>query len=179
MRVAALCCASGFISVVAHAQRGCSWYADDYRAADHASYWTNPRMRNVPYDGRLIIARIWYSGYFAYCAASAPYSNELSVGWAHDYPHPEENVAQMMNALSTVRMYVGGNILRFDDPEIVRFPIAYLTEPGGWVPSEREVLGARNYLLKGGFLIIDDWRGPDASMKAWACSNASSRRSRQ
>jgi hypothetical protein len=157
-------------TIVAAQRYGCSWNSG---YGESNTYWTNPQMHNVPYDGRLIIARIWYSGYFAYCAASAPYSDEFSVGWAHDFPHPEQNLSQMIGALSRVKAYTGGaNIFRFDDPELVRFPIAYLTEPGGWTPSEPEVRGARNYLLKGGFLIIDDWRGADASPRAWAALKA-------
>jgi hypothetical protein len=151
---------------------GCSW--DDSRgtAAERASYWTNPLMHNVPYDGRVLIARIWYSGYFAYCAASAPYGNELSVGWAHDFPHPEENVAKMVNGLSLARTHVSANIFRFDDPALSHFPVAYLTEPGGWFPTKQEAAAARGYLLKGGFLIVDDWRGPTATTNALAALKA-------
>ncbi|MEP6835628.1 MAG: DUF4159 domain-containing protein [Gemmatimonas sp.] len=158
-----------------HAQRGrgfgCSW-ENSYGGGDRNSYWTDPLMHNVPYDGRMQIARIWYSGYFAFCAASAPYGSEVSVGWAHDFPHPEENLAKMINGLTSSRAYIGANIFRFDDPAIGRFPIAYLTEPGGWFVNEKEALGARNYLLKGGFLIIDDWRGPDATPNAMTALKA-------
>ena len=156
-----------FAPALAHAQRfGCS-YEMGYGATD--VYWHDPLQHNVPYDGKLIIARIWYSGYYAYCPASAPYGNELSVGWGHDFPHPEQNVANMLVALSSIKAYTGGgNIFRFDDPALSRFPVAYLTEPGGWYLSPKEAAAARNYLLKGGFLIIDDWRGPNASYQAWA-----------
>ncbi len=53
----------------------------------------------------------------------------------------------------------GGNILTVDDPDLFRYPVAYLVEPGFWslTPEEAETL--RNYLLKGGFLIIDDFAG--------------------
>jgi hypothetical protein len=44
-----------------------------------------------------------------------------------------------------------------DDPELLKYPVAYLSEPGYWHPSESEVLGLRNYLAKGGFLIVDDF----------------------
>jgi hypothetical protein len=158
-----------------HAQRfrgGCSWNGDGSAPPDRAAYWTNPLMRNVPYDGHTLIARIWYSGYFAYCAASAPYGNEFSVGWAHDFPHPEENVAKMVNGLSTAKVHVSANIFRFDDPLLGRFPVAYLTEPGGWFPNKSEAAAARSYLLKGGFLIIDDWRGPSATTNALAALKA-------
>ena len=35
--------------------------------------------------------------------------------------------------------------------------MAYLSEPGYWLPSESEVVGLRTYLAKGGFLIVDDF----------------------
>lgn len=117
--LAVVCGLALLISGALHAQRfrgGCSWDGQSQSAADRASYWTDPLTHNKPYDGRLMIARIWYAGYFANCAASAPYFNELSVGWAHDFPHPEENLAKMINGLSTARAYNGANILRFDDP---------------------------------------------------------------
>jgi hypothetical protein len=44
-----------------------------------------------------------------------------------------------------------------DDPELFKHPVAYLSEPGYWFPSESEATGLRNYLLKGGFLIVDDF----------------------
>jgi hypothetical protein len=49
------------------------------------------------------------------------------------------------------------NVLTLDDPDLFKFPVAYLCEPGFWQPGDAEVLGLRNYLLKGGFLIVDDF----------------------
>jgi hypothetical protein len=48
-----------------------------------------------------------------------------------------------------------------DDPELLKYPVAYLTEPGYWFPRESEVLGLRDYLQKGGFLIVDDFHFQD------------------
>ena len=55
----------------------------------------------------------------------------------------------------------GGNIFTADDPELTLYPAAYISEPGYWNPTDAEVEGLRNYLLKGGFLIADDFRGSD------------------
>src|SRR5262249_25157746 len=52
---------------------------------------------------------------------------------------------------------VGGNILKLDDPELMKYPVGYFSEPGGWFPNDKEVEGLRNYLLKGGFVIFDDF----------------------
>ena len=55
----------------------------------------------------------------------------------------------------------GTNVLDLDDPEIFQNPVLYVWEPGYWTiqPSEAEHL--RKYLLKGGFVIFDDFEGPD------------------
>jgi hypothetical protein len=76
---------------------------------------------------------------------------------------------RIMQEITTLRPFiesplaVGGNILALDDPELFKYPVAYLSEPGGWLPTDAEVLGLRNYLLKGGFLIIDDFDGAGMS----------------
>jgi len=48
-------------------------------------------------------------------------------------------------------------VFDLDDPEIFRHPIIYVSEPGYWRIEESEAANLRNYLLKGGFLILDDF----------------------
>ena len=48
-------------------------------------------------------------------------------------------------------------------------PLIYISEPGYWSISEEGALNLRNYLLKGGFLILDDfeanqWYNMDAQL---------------
>ena len=54
----------------------------------------------------------------------------------------------------------GGNILALDDPELFKYPVAYLCEAGFWTRPTPRSRGLRTYLLKGGFLIVDDFAGP-------------------
>ena len=100
---------------------------------------------NVPYDGRFTFARIRYTVY-------------RRSGWQFDYPQMERNLLTMMRELTTLRPHVNGsNIHTLDDPQLLRYPVAYLSEPGYWHPSDAEVEGLRQYLKKGGFLIVDDF----------------------
>ena len=100
---------------------------------------------NVPYDGRFTFARIRYTVY-------------RRSGWEFDYPAMERNLMAITDELTTLRPHVReSNIHAFDDPELMRYPVAYLSEPGYWIPSEAEVAGLRAYLAKGGFLIVDDF----------------------
>jgi hypothetical protein len=100
---------------------------------------------NVPYDGRFTFARIRYTVYGR-------------SGWEFDYPAMERNLMSMMQEVTALRPHVrGSNIHTFDDPELLRYPVAYLSEPGYWHPSDQEAEGLRTYLAKGGFLIVDDF----------------------
>jgi hypothetical protein len=111
---------------------------------------------NVPYDGRVTFARIKYRGYGRWQGREGP-------GWSHDYPRAEEHFMRIIREITFIRPFVenaqtiGSNIFALDDPDLMKYPVAYLSEPAGWFPNEKEVLGLRNYLLKGGFVIVDDF----------------------
>lgn len=82
--------------------------------------------------------------------------------WAHDYPAADRNVSAIVEYITHARVRLDEtNILTLDDPEIFENPVLYIWEPGYWTihPSEAENL--RKYLKKGGFLIFDDFEGPD------------------
>jgi hypothetical protein len=101
---------------------------------------------NIPYDGRFVFARIRYQGYGS---------------WAYDYPDMERNFSTILKELTSLDTHLDGtNVHTFDDPELLKFPVAYLTEPGYWYPTDAEVAGLRTYLAKGGFLIVDDFFDP-------------------
>jgi hypothetical protein len=101
---------------------------------------------NLRYDGRFVFARIAYAGYSS---------------WAYDYPEMEQNFTTILRELTSLNPHLeGSNIHTLDDPELLKFPVAYLTEPGYWYPTDAEVAGLRTYLDKGGFLIVDDFFDP-------------------
>jgi hypothetical protein len=114
---------------------------------------------NVTYDGRFTFARIRYTVYGR-------------SGWEFDYPTMERNLMSMMRTITSLRPHERqSNIHTLDDPELMKYPIAYLSEPGYWHPSEAEAAGLRKYLAKGGFLIVDDFR-----LGEWANFEQSMRR---
>lgn len=126
---------------------------------DQNEYYEHPDFRgNVPYDGRFVFARIKYRGY-------GGFTNQ-GPGWSHDYPRAEAHLMRIMRELTSLRPFIesplaiGGNVFALDDPALMKYPVAYFSEPGYWEPTEKEALGFRNYLLKGGFVIFDDFEGP-------------------
>src|SRR5574339_1289217 len=99
--------------------------------------------RPARYDGRFTLARLTYPFY---------------PGWSYDWPDMEENLGRILPEISALTPHPDRyNIFRMDDPELLKYPVAYLSEPGYWHPTESEVIGLRTYLQKGGFLIVDDF----------------------
>ncbi len=114
---------------------------------------------NVEYDGRFTFARIRYG---AGLSEGRFFGLRQQAPWAHDFPRAERNFMEILKETTFIAPFMNGsNVFATDDPELTKYPLAYLSEPGYWVPSEEEVEGLRNYLLKGGFLIADDFRGWD------------------
>lgn len=113
---------------------------------------TSEAEPNAVYDGRFTFARIMYD---------VGFGNTIMIGqqipWSHDYPTGERNFTQMLKELSTVRArHTESVILALNDPELFKYPVAYMAEPGYWRPNDAEVAALRAYLLKGGFFIFDD-----------------------
>lgn len=79
--------------------------------------------------------------------------------WAHDYPSSERNFMKILAEVTKLDVNSEGHIVSFDSEEVFRFPIAYICEVGFLGLSETEVQNMREYLLRGGFLIVDDFRG--------------------
>jgi hypothetical protein len=114
---------------------------------------------NTPYDGRFVFVRLSYDtgfggGGFGRRGGGPP--------WSHDYPDGEVHFTKILEELTFLRVRTNGsNILSLDDPELFNYPIAYMAEPGFWAVSDTQAAAFRQYLLKGGFAIFDDFRGYD------------------
>jgi hypothetical protein len=120
-------------------------------------------LEEVPYNGGFTFTRIRYGGAFGFRRGSA--------AWAHDYPQADRHLPKILEYVSTIPVNLDrSNVYDLDDPEILRHPIIYISEPGFWGMSEAEALGLREFLLKGGFVILDDfereqWYNMEAQLK--------------
>ena len=79
--------------------------------------------------------------------------------WAIDYPKADHQFLVALKRLSVVDAYGSDNAIELTDPGLRRFPLLYTVEVGSMSLTEAEALALRNYLLAGGFLVIDDFWG--------------------
>ncbi len=112
-----------------------------------------PVIRNVSYNGQFTFVRVnythweggdWYQG---------------QPAWSHGYPVAEQNLMKIMNEVSYLGARVDDiNSLALDDPELFRYPVAYIIEVGWWQMRDTEARALREYIHKGGFVIVDDFK---------------------
>ena len=108
---------------------------------------------NIPYDGRFTFVRLKYT------TAPGGYWYGGWPAWGHGYPIAEQNLMNIMNEVSYLGPHVDDiNALTLDDPDLFRYPIAYVIEVDWWAMTDSEAAALRAYLEKGGFLIVDDFK---------------------
>ena len=111
-----------------------------------------------------------FDGAFNFCRVAFQTGRRRGSGWSVDYPRADVNLSIRLSELTRTRVSFDADkeprhfVLTLTDPSLYRCPFVMMTEPGGLVLDESEVLPLRHYLQKGGFLWVDDFWG-DA---AWA-----------
>jgi len=116
---------------------------------------------NQDLSGRFTFTRIryadtsWCNGQF-----DPTIIGDYGFPWSHDYPVAGRHLMKIMAELSKtdVTLDVDEPIFTFDDPQLFKYPFAYLCEIGCMNLDEKEIAGLREYILRGGFLLIDDFR---------------------
>ena len=82
--------------------------------------------------------------------------------WAIDYPFAEEHFFDALRRLTNMSVSDDSVHLELSDDRIFRFPFLFLQQPGqgNWRPTNDEAENLREYLLRGGFMLVDDFHGP-------------------
>ena len=91
------------------------------------------------------------------------YSSRDGAGtgwWLVDWPAADNHFTSGINRLTKIDAGDPRH-LRLEDDHIFDYPFIYATQAGWWGLSDRECLRLREYLLRGGFLVVDDFWGPE------------------
>jgi len=111
-----------------------------------------------------------FDGSWTYCRGFY-YSNRREAGgsgWDTDFPGADNNFSVRLAELTAVHIKLDQTgqpdyvVLRLTDPLLSRCSMLHLEDAGTARFTDEEVEGLRAYLLKGGFLTVDDFWGSDA-----------------
>jgi hypothetical protein len=81
------------------------------------------------------------------------------AAWSTDYPKADRQFLVVLRRVTNLDAYALENAIALDDPDLRRYPFLYAVEVGHMALSDAEVGALRDYLLAGGFLVVDDFWG--------------------
>lgn len=79
--------------------------------------------------------------------------------WLTDWPDAEQHLIRGLQRLTRLDVANEGNYLGIMDERLFDFPWIYAVEVGYWYLSDAEAARLRDYLLRGGMLVVDDFHG--------------------
>ena len=155
-RISAVVLVLGLASGVVAFQGGSSWlqrqgsyfsqgYSDDYSASSKEPsefYWS--RLR---YTSRTDA----YGGY--------GYGYGYGGSWSRDYPKADRQFLMALKRLTRIEARPTEQVVDLDSDDIFNYPWVYAVQVASWTFSDAEAKRLREYLLKGGFLMVDDFHG--------------------
>ena len=89
-------------------------------------------------------------------------------GWSTDYPNAERNFSTRLSELTKTRVSRDSSgrpdhlVVRLTDEALYQCPYLHMADVGTASLTDAEVIGLRAFLLKGGFLWVDDYWGSNA-----------------
>ena len=132
----------------------------EYPAVEYNNFPTPPDYK-VP--GEWTFARIMYppgplDGYSSTGRFTGDYRLGASL-WTQDYPRADRHFAQAIRRLSRVDTRSVEQVTSLDDDDVFNWPWIYAVQVGEWGMTEAEGARLREFLLRGGFFMADDFHG--------------------
>jgi hypothetical protein len=80
-------------------------------------------------------------------------------GWGIDYPGADCKLMWGIHRLTNLRVHPHPNAIGAMDEDLFKYPYLYAVSPGAMYLNQAEANRLREYLLRGGFLHVDDFWG--------------------
>jgi hypothetical protein len=79
--------------------------------------------------------------------------------WSRDYPKADRQFLIALNRLTRINGRSTEQVVSPDSDDIFNYPFVYAVMVQTWTFNDEEAKRMREYLLKGGFLMVDDFHG--------------------
>jgi hypothetical protein len=125
----------------------------EFGRGHHSDYPTWSVGRETPNDV-FTFARLRYPSY----------SDRRFRGgrWNTDYPDSDLNMSYRLQQMTSLQVNPNGVVCDIEPEQIRHYPFLYMVEVGHIDLSDEQAKTLRDYLLNGGFLMVDDFWGIDA-----------------
>ena len=101
----------------------------------------------------------WTRARLKYPSVYGNYRGE-DLNWTIDYPRSDRHLLQGIRRLTRIDTRSVEQVVDLeDDTDIYNWPMVYAVEVGHWLLPDDQVARLREFLLRGGFLMVDDFHG--------------------
>lgn len=107
-------------------------------------------VQNTPPATELVVARLHFG------------TNGLigNMGWSHNYPNSDRNLNEYITRSTRINVEPESyRIVELGSDEVFDYPFAYISEPGEMALTPKEAENLKEYIGRGGFILVDDFDG--------------------
>ncbi|HLJ48904.1 MAG TPA: DUF4159 domain-containing protein [Bryobacteraceae bacterium] len=147
----------------------CSLYAFQMPFREYPGWEYNdfPLPPDYQVPGEWLFARLMYPTYsgpaFDWQFRRRRGANDWTQGgtnWTIDYPRSDRHLSMAVRRLTRLQTRSAEQPVNLDDgDEVYNYPWLYAVEVGHWELTDAQVAKFRDYLLRGGFFMCDDFHG--------------------
>src|SRR6516162_9592123 len=142
-----------------HAQRPFK----EYPAIEYEDFPLPPDWKDQKHEW--VRARLRYPDIFGY-----PSHSRIRLGrgpswpgqWTMDYPRSDRHLLEGVRRLTRIDARSVEQVVDLDGTDdVYNWPMMYAVEVGHWVLPDDQAAQLREFLLRGGFLMVDDFHGDE------------------
>ena len=100
-----------------------------------------------------------FGGGYGYRGGGDSWTQGYSI-WTQDYPRADRHFVQAVRRLTRLHVRSVEQPINLDDGGEFDWPWLYAVQTGHWQLTDSQAKGLREYLLRGGFFMCDDFWGP-------------------
>ncbi|HUQ93993.1 MAG TPA: DUF4159 domain-containing protein [Bryobacteraceae bacterium] len=135
-------------------------------------YEAFPLPRDFQEKTEWVFARLMYPPMFSRMRFGGDWAHGVS-DWTTDYPRSDRHLTQAVRRLTRIHARSVEQPVNLDDgDDVYNWPFLYAAEVGKWNLTDEQAAKFRDYLLRGGFFMCDDFHGT----REWEIFKASMRR---
>jgi hypothetical protein len=141
---------------VLHAQRPFK----EYPAIEYENFPV-PKDWNKPFEW--VRARLRYPDIYGYPFRQLTLGGREYPGyWTMDYPRSDRHLLEGVRRLTRIDTRSAEQVVDLDGTDdIYNWPVLYAVEPGHWQLPDNQARQLREYILRGGFFMCDDFHGSE------------------
>jgi hypothetical protein len=137
-----------------------AWQQRPFREYPGIEYETFPLPPDYAEKTEWVFARLMYPALPSYGFRGNPDWKHGNANWTIDYPRSDRHLSEAVRRLTRISARsVEQPVDLDDDDDVFNYPWLYAVEVGYWNLTADQVKKFREYLLRGGFFMCDDFHG--------------------